>query len=211
MAKVLLLFAHPAFEKSKVNRALVHAARRVGGVTFHDLYENYPDFDVNVEVEQRLLESHDVILFQHPFYWYSTPALLKQWFDLVLEHGWAYGEGGTALSKKRMISVITTGGREPAYTPEGFHQITISELLAPIRQTARLCHMEYSRPYVIHGSFQLTPADLMRLGSEYATFLEALVEDRLDFEKTHSHPRLNDALVASIRSRDLSEVSRGEP
>lgn len=28
---------------------------------------------------------------QHPFYWYSTPALLKEWQDLVLEHGWAYG------------------------------------------------------------------------------------------------------------------------
>ena len=48
MARVLVLFAHPAFQKSRIHRELVVAARRVDGVTFHDLYEAYPDFDVDV-------------------------------------------------------------------------------------------------------------------------------------------------------------------
>jgi len=84
---VLILFAHPALEKSRVNRRLVAAVQGLEGVTFHDLYEAYPDFYIDVKHEQRLLEAHDIIAFQHPLYWYSTPSLLKEWQDLVLEHG----------------------------------------------------------------------------------------------------------------------------
>ena len=61
------------------------------GVRLHDLYEAYPDFLIDVEAEQALLLEHDVIVFQHPVYWYSSPAILKEWQDLVLEHGFAYG------------------------------------------------------------------------------------------------------------------------
>jgi glutathione-regulated potassium-efflux system ancillary protein KefG len=43
-ASVLVLFAHLTLEKSRVNRHLVAAARETPGVTFHDLYECYPDF-----------------------------------------------------------------------------------------------------------------------------------------------------------------------
>ena len=67
--RVLVLFAHPALQKSRVNRALARAGREVEGITFHDLYEAYPDFDVDVEHEQALLAAHDVIVLQHPLYW----------------------------------------------------------------------------------------------------------------------------------------------
>lgn len=92
--RILVLFAHPAFERSRVHRRLVAAARAQHGVTIHDLYEAYPDFDVDVRREQELLLAHDLIVLQHPFYWYSTPPLVKQWIDLVFEYGWAYGARG---------------------------------------------------------------------------------------------------------------------
>jgi len=98
--RVLVLFAHPAVHHSRVQRALVTAARTVADITIHDLYDAYPDFDIDVAREQALLVSHDVIVWQHPFYWYSTPPLVKQWEDLVLEHGWAYGRDGNALQGK---------------------------------------------------------------------------------------------------------------
>ena len=84
-------------------------------MTVHDLYEAYPDLDIDVAREKALLLAHDVIVWQHPFFWYSTPAILKEWQDLVLEFGWAYGPGGTALRGKLFVSAITTGGREAAY------------------------------------------------------------------------------------------------
>jgi len=99
--RVLVLFAHPAFGRSRLNRALLTAARDLAHPpTIHDLYESYPDVDVDVVREQELLTEHDVIVCQHPLFWYSTPALVKQWFDLVLEHGWAYGSSGHALRGK---------------------------------------------------------------------------------------------------------------
>src|SRR6187455_1899648 len=101
--RVLILFAHPALHRSRVNRVLVEAVRSLEGVTFHDLYEVYPDLLLDVDREQALLREHDVVVWQHPFFWYSAPALVKEWQDLVLELGFAYGEGGTALRGKRAL------------------------------------------------------------------------------------------------------------
>lgn len=62
MSRVLLLFAHPAFERSRVQRPMLEAAKRIDGVTIRDLYELYPDFDVDPTVEQAALLEHDVIV-----------------------------------------------------------------------------------------------------------------------------------------------------
>jgi len=67
-SSILVLFAHPAIQKSRVNRRLAAAARGVEGVTVHDLYETYPDFDIDVPREQSLLVLHDIVVLQHPFY-----------------------------------------------------------------------------------------------------------------------------------------------
>ena len=51
MAKTLILYAHLALEKSKVNRALKEEVENMESVTFHDLYELYPDFHIDIEAE----------------------------------------------------------------------------------------------------------------------------------------------------------------
>ena len=90
--RVLVILAHPVLERSQVNRRLIEVARAVSGITVHDLYEAYPTLRINVKHEQQLCEQHDVVIFQHPFYWYSAPALVKEWQDypysgsLVWEH-----------------------------------------------------------------------------------------------------------------------------
>ena len=175
MSRILILFAHPRFENSLVHQQLVHAARKVVGVTFHDLYQRYPDFDVDINQEQALLLSHDIIVLQHPFYWYSCPPLLKQWLDLVLEHGWAYGREGRSLAGKKMFNAISTGGSMEAYQPGGFNRFTIGQFLAPFDQTARLCNMEYYPPFVMHGTHRATARDIENAGENYRTLLEGLV------------------------------------
>ena len=52
MNKILILFAHPRFEKSKTNRALLKNIGRLEGVTLNDLYEQYPDFNIDVDREK---------------------------------------------------------------------------------------------------------------------------------------------------------------
>jgi glutathione-regulated potassium-efflux system ancillary protein KefG len=149
-------------------------------LTFHDLYEAYPRLDVDVTREQELLLTHDIVVFQFPFYWYSTPPMLKQWQDLVLEHGWAYGSQGHALEGKTFICALSTGGRADAYRPEGYNRFTVRQLLAPIEQTARLCGMRYVPPFIVHGTHRLSSDEIAQAGRDYRALLEGLLEGRLE-------------------------------
>ena len=200
MNRILILFAHPALERSRINRRLAGAVRGLEGTTFHDLYEAYPDFDVDVRREQRLLEEHEIVVLQHPFFWYSTPPLVKQWVDLVLEHGWAYGSEGTALAGKKLLSAITTGGREEAYQPDGHNRFTIRQLLAPLEQTFVLCGMEYLPPFVVHGAHGMTPDRILEHARDYRRAIEALRDGTLDLAAARGEPRLNLRLGELIRN-----------
>lgn len=149
---VLVLFAHPDLGASRINRPMLEVARSIDGVTVRDLYALYPDFNIDVRAEQKQCEAHDVIVFQHPFYWYSCPSLLKEWMDEVLTYGWAYGSQATALQGKRLISVISTGGSSDAYSHEGLHGRTVAELLVPFDQMCRLCGLVYLPPFSFHAA-----------------------------------------------------------
>ena len=189
--KILILFAHPAIRKSRVNARMLEAVRGLDGVTVNELYENYPDFDINIEREQELLSNHDVVVMQHQVYWYSTPSILKEWQDLVLEHGWAYGRDGNALKGKTLLNVISTGGSESAYSREGLNRFTMRELLAPIEQTARLCGMSFLPPFVVHGTHAFKDAEVDRHANDYRRLLEGLRKGRVDFAQTDEMSRIN--------------------
>lgn len=176
--EVLILFAHPALEKSRVNRILIQGLDQIKHIRFHDLYQTYPDLDIEVKREQELLEAHDVILFMHPFYWYSTPAILKEWQDLVLLHDWAYGSKGNALKGKKMGNVITTGGPQQAYHHEDSNRFTIRQLLTPIEQTARLCKMEYLPPFTIHGTHRISTEEILESRQQLHDYLQNLIEQK---------------------------------
>jgi glutathione-regulated potassium-efflux system ancillary protein KefG len=194
MVKILVLFAHPRFENSLVQQQLSRAARQVQGITFHDLYELYPDFDVQVKQEQALLLGHDIIVLQHPFYWYSCPPLMKQWLDLVLEHGWAYGKAGKMLSGKKMFNAVSTGGTREAYQPGGFNRFTIRQFLAPFDQTASLCNMEYYPPFVVHGTHRASPAEIDKVAEDYGKLLEGLVQDKFPADGIRTVTYLNELI-----------------
>lgn len=173
--RILLLYAHPMPHRSRVNRHLVTTAESIDGITVRHLYELYPDYMIDVDAEQKLLLDHDIIIFQHPFFWYSAPALLKEWLDLVLQHGWAYGEDGTALHGKYLLQAVTTGGTSEIYCSTGRNRHTVREFLLPFEQTARLCGMTYLPPFVVHGAGQLqTEADLAPHSQAYHTLLSNL-------------------------------------
>lgn len=205
MARVLILFAHPALQKSRINRHLAAAVQGMEGVTFHDLYEVYPDLHLDVDREQQLLTEHEVIVFQHPFYWYSSPAILKEWQDLVLEWGFAYGEGGTALRGKKMISAITAGGAEAMYRPDGLNHFTIRQLLVPFEQTARLCGMEYLPPFVLHSTLSMAKADIATAAADYRALIAALRDGTLDWAAVRHRQRINESPLPFVGSATNAE------
>jgi glutathione-regulated potassium-efflux system ancillary protein KefG len=205
MRRVLVLFAHPVLERSRVNRRLLDAIRDLEGITIHDLYEDYPTLAIDVKREQELLIAHDVIVFQHPFYWYSVPAILKEWQDLVLEHGWAYGHGGTHLRGKITLNAITTGGPETAYKKGGYNRFTIRELLAPWDQTAFLCGMRYLAPFAVHAALKIIrDEDLADCRASYRSLLQALRDDRLDLDRAAAGENLASELPSLLSPREVA-------
>ncbi len=196
MAKVLILFAHPRFEQSRAQAALLRFIPKDDRITLCDLYEWYPDFQIDVEEQQALLLEHDVIIFQHPLYWYSCPPLMKQWIDLVLEYGWAYGPGGDSLRGKWMFHCFSSGGGRDRYGPEGRNRYTIAEFLRPFEQTAWLCHMKYLPPFALQGTHRFTSDECNTFGIEYGWFLGLLLDEQLDPEVWSQHEFVNDYLAA---------------
>ncbi|MBL8918336.1 MAG: NAD(P)H-dependent oxidoreductase [Myxococcaceae bacterium] len=203
--RILVQLAHPVLERSRVNRRLAEAAREVEGVTLNDLYERYPSLRIDVRREQRLLAEHDVIVFQHPFYWYSVPALLKEWQDLVLEHGWAYGAKGHHLDGKVTLNAVSTGGPKEAYQPEGYNRFTMRQLLSPWEATARLCRMRFLAPFVVHGALGFETAEQVAPQvHDYRRLLEALRDDAVDLERAAAAQLLNAPLDAVLEAKEVS-------
>ncbi|MBE0366927.1 NAD(P)H-dependent oxidoreductase [Pseudoalteromonas aurantia] len=198
MKKILINFAHPAKSRSNINIALRNAVENIEHVTVNDLYANYPDFMIDIKREQALCEAHDIIIFQHPFYWYSTPAIMKEWLDLVLEHGWAYGTEGKALAGKVFFQAITTGGDASNYQKDGYNEFTLKELTAPYRATAKLCRLTWLPPFVVTGVHQgLEPEEIQSYSAEYKRTLIALRDSLLDLEVLTQQETLNNNHLVS--------------
>jgi putative NADPH-quinone reductase len=168
---VLIVFAHAMPHASRVNRAMRDAAQALPNVTVRDLYETYPDFHIDVPAEQALLAEADLVVFQHPIQWYGMPSLMKEWVDMVLEAGWAYGDGGTALRGKHHLLAVTTGSKADAYAEAGIHQWPFGAFLPPFRQTAQLCGMHWMPPLILHGAHQVPQAEV---DAHVARFLHLL-------------------------------------
>lgn len=142
----------------------------------HDLYGVYPDFFIDVNYEHELLLAHDVIVFHHPLYMYSCPALLKEWLDRVLGKGFAFG-GGAALEGKYWRSVITTGGKEEAFSAKGYNKYPLEQILQPFELTAALCQMHWIEPLVLYWSRNVSDIERYEHAELYRGWLSNPLEN----------------------------------
>lgn len=143
------------------------------------------------------------MLLQFPLFWYSAPALLKEWIDLTFEQGFAYGHGGNRLKGKRLMLALTTGGPEEAYGPQGYQHFDLRTFLTPFEPTARLCQMSFLPPYVLFGALTAEPAPHAK---GFARLLEALRDDRFDGMRAASRPVLTHDTLPSWDS-DENELA----
>jgi glutathione-regulated potassium-efflux system ancillary protein KefG len=169
--KVLVNVFHPNLKQSKVNRRWVEELEQHNDITVNVEYSQYLDWKIDVEREKKLLLAHDRIVFQHPFYWYSTPPLMKKWLDDVFTYGWAYGPGGTALKGKEWISAISTGGPADSYQSGGYNNYSMSELLKPLQQTANLIGAQYLPIFLLQGAAQATDEQIDISAQQYVAHI----------------------------------------
>lgn len=147
----LVVLSHPSLATSHANAPLADAIRDLPDVELRHLEALYPDGRIDVAAEQAAAVAAARIVLQFPFYWYSTPPMLKRWQDDVLAFGWAYGPGGTMLKGKTLLPVLTTGGPEAVYRAGGYNLYPVNELLRPLEVTAHLCGMKFAEPLVLYG------------------------------------------------------------
>ena len=173
-AEILVIVAHPELDQSRANRRLLQAARALqresppGRLAVRDLYALYPDYLIDIAVEQAALKAAKLVVWQQPIRWYSMPPLLKLWLDDVLTFGWAYGPDGNALRGKDLWLVASTGGPEDSYRPDSYNRYFFDAFLPPYEQTAALCGMRFLPPLLFHGAHKANEAELAAHAETYA-------------------------------------------
>ncbi|MFD2670916.1 NAD(P)H-dependent oxidoreductase [Marinicrinis sediminis] len=170
--KTQVIVAHPHLENSKINKAWMERLKQEENMTVHDLYGAYPTGRIDKEQEQTRLLAHERVVFQFPLYWYSSPSLLKEWQDVVLEYGWAYGAKGDKLHGKTFMLAISTGGPAPAYQAGGYNQYSISELTKPFQAMANLTGMKFRPSFVLHGVHPLTDEQIQESAEDLVRTLQ---------------------------------------
>lgn len=171
--KVLVIVAHPNIEESIMNRTWVGELKKHSEITVHELYKEYPDEKIDIEREQMLCEEHERIVWQFPFYWYSSPPLLKKWQDEVLTHGWAYGSEGNKLHNKELILAVSTGSAKERYQAGGRNQYSMSELLKPFQATSNLIGTKFLPAFIFNGTYTASEEQIKESAKAYVDYILA--------------------------------------
>ncbi|WEK33624.1 MAG: NAD(P)H-dependent oxidoreductase [Candidatus Pseudobacter hemicellulosilyticus] len=149
----LIILAHPHFDSSIANKTIIEELNISDlNIEIRNLHDLYPDFCIDVIEEQKALLRHQTTVFQYPFFWYNMPAILKQWFDAVFIHQFAYGSEGDKLKGKNFLPSFTVGSFEDQYTTLGKHHFRIYEFCKNLEQTAYYAQMNYINPVYMHGT-----------------------------------------------------------
>jgi len=161
MPTVAIIVAHPNLSQSTTNRALIEGVATLDNVIIHDLYAHYPDFKIDVEAEHQLMRKADTFILQFPLYWYSSPALLKEWLDKTFTLGFAYGEGADGVKGKNLLVATSADAPESLYanatTEDGqMNAFYLPYVLSPFQALAGYAQMTYCAPFAIYSASQLT-------------------------------------------------------
>ncbi|HBU80683.1 MAG TPA: flavodoxin family protein [Paenibacillus sp.] len=176
MLKTLVIVAHPNMETSVINKRWIEELQQYPEkYTIHELYKVYPDGHINVQQEQQLIESHDELILQFPFYWFSSPPLLKQWLDDVFTYGWAYGSKGDKLQQRKVALAVSAGIKEVDYTEEGKYRYTLGQLLSPFETTMLYCDADYRSFFAFYGAeHEPASSELEQSVQDYLNFIDNL-------------------------------------
>lgn len=169
--KTLILISHPNLEESSSQQFLVQSLPESTEITVHYLEGAYPDGQIDIKKEQELLKHHDRVLFQFPFYWYSSPPLLRHWQDEVLEEHFAFGYRGNKLRGKEFGLILVIGVGEKEYQTGGQEGYSISELTKPFQAMASKTGMTYLKPLSIFQFPYMTEDEKMQLLIQYQQWL----------------------------------------
>lgn len=165
--KTLVVVSHPEINNSQTQQFLMQGAKMLDVVWHH--VEGLEEIDV--DKEQKLLMEADRIIFQFPLYWYAAPAGLKDWEDKVLTRNFIYGDGNDNLMDKEFGIVVTTGMPLKDFQRGGSENITIDQIMAPLRAIADRAKMRVLPVFTIAQFQYLKENQQMQLLIDYQRYL----------------------------------------
>lgn len=136
--KKLIITAHPASKwlTHALSDAYIQWSEKAGHETFlmnlydHEWKQEYLEFErmrdlpkdhIRDAIQEKITWA-DEIMFIFPIWWYDSPAVMKNWYDMNITSGFAYKYHGkplpTPLLKWKTARIITT-----AWWPSRFYKI----------------------------------------------------------------------------------------
>lgn len=144
---ISLLYAHPYAQHAPQEQQVLETVKQWPGLELRQLYQLYPDFYIDVALEQKMLLHSRAIILHYPMQLGLPPALLVQYLHKVFHYGWAYGQeeagqvAGALQGKK--IWVVThavASQQDPCY---------LQEMLSPLHQLALCCGLQWLTPLLL--------------------------------------------------------------
>ncbi|MDO4587576.1 MAG: NAD(P)H-dependent oxidoreductase [Planctomycetia bacterium] len=127
--KTLVIVAHPntdqSFNHAIVDRIVQTLKKKGDSVLVRDLYAEQfdPVMPINedkleidelppeIQTAMKEVKESDALIFVHPNWWGTPPAILKGWIDRVLRNGFAYkfsNKGPVQLLNDKIVRVFST-------------------------------------------------------------------------------------------------------
>ena len=170
--KTLIIVGHPNIEQSIINKRWIEELQKHQDIfTVHNIAEYYPDEKINVEKEQQLIEAHEKLVWQYPFYNINSPAILKKWIENVITFGWAFGPNGNKLENKSFALAISTGAKKNDFQLNGKYQASFEDLILPFKTIALHTKMNYKGYFALHDSRNISEKALETNSQEYVHFI----------------------------------------
>ncbi|KOY14127.1 NAD(P)H-dependent oxidoreductase [Paenibacillus xylanivorans] len=171
--KTLVIVAHPSIETSVINKRWVEELKKYPKkYKIHELYMVYPDGNIDVEKEQKLIETHNNLVLQFPIYWFNCPPLLKKWLDDVFTYNWAYGSKGDKLKYRKVALCVSAGIKKEDYREAGRYKYTLEQILVPFEMSFHYCQADYRSFFAFHGTDNTS--ELEKSSLDYLNFINNL-------------------------------------
>jgi putative NADPH-quinone reductase len=177
---ISLLYAHPYAHHAPLEQQVLQTVQHWPGIALRQLYQLYPDFYIDVALEQKMLQHSTAVILHYPMQLGLPPALLIQYLHKVLHYGWAYGKDGAgqatqALQGKKLWlvthAVASRHDLDPCY---------LQSMLSPLHQLALCCGMQWQQPLMLPNLTDAAVVDsatlLFRQGLEQLSVPQTAIE-----------------------------------
>ena len=193
MTSVHLITAHPrndSFNYAMRNVARDELTSRHSIVTtdVYDLYQNkHPAVmpyglsrpateQALIHKEQEKIKKSDLTILQFPLYWFSMPGILKNYWDQVLEPGFAYPGKFTNSplnDGRKILFSITTQSTQSDYSEGGCNGDLLT-ILHPLTVAFRFVGFTILKPFIVYNVHAAEPDYLGKELQRYQAYLQNL-------------------------------------